>query len=192
MTPVEYLEREQNADSKSEFIGGKIIPMAGATANHNRISLNFCRLFPLESSGKIYEVFMSDMRLWVPSHQSYTYPDVMVVAGDPQFTDHKQTAITNPCLIAEVLSSSTENYDKTAKFQLYRSIPEFAEYLLIDQTTYRVEQYVKTGDRQWLLTEHLGEAAAFSLTSSAIAIDMKDLYKRVNFEPTLDASESIG
>ncbi|MGB3559546.1 MAG: Uma2 family endonuclease [Geitlerinemataceae cyanobacterium] len=180
-TPAEYLEREEQADVKSEFIEGDIIPVAGASANHNRIAVNFCRLFPLEIQGQSYEVFMSDMRLWLPLHESYTYPDVMVISGDPQFTDNKQTALTNPCLIVEVLSDSTEGYDKSAKFRLYRSIPEFEEYLLVDQTAYRVEQFTKVESHQWLLTEWIGEDAILRLKSVEIEIALKDLYKRVAF-----------
>jgi Uma2 family endonuclease len=180
-TPAEYLEREDQAEVKSEFIEGDIIPVAGASANHNRIAVNFCRLFPLEIQGQSYEVFMSDMRLWLPLHESYTYPDVMVISGEPQFTDNKQMALTNPCLIVEVLSDSTEGYDKSAKFRLYRSIPEFEEYILVDQTAYRVEQFTKVDSHQWLLTEWVGEDTVLRLKSVAVEIALKDLYKRVLF-----------
>ncbi|MFM6349031.1 MAG: Uma2 family endonuclease, partial [Dolichospermum sp.] len=95
-TVDEYLELEEKAEFKSEFVNGDIISIAGATANHNKISLNFCRLFLLSVQDQEHEIFMSDMRLWLPDQNRYTYPDVMVVKGQPVFTDEKQTGITNP------------------------------------------------------------------------------------------------
>ncbi|MGB5897006.1 MAG: Uma2 family endonuclease [Geitlerinemataceae cyanobacterium] len=180
-TPAEYLEREEQADVKSEFIEGDIIPVAGASANHNILTGKFHARLLLALEDLNHAVFMSDMRLWLPLHESYTYPDVMVISGEPQFTDNKQTALTNPCLIVEVLSDSTEGYDKSAKFRLYRSIPEFEEYLLVDQTAYRVEQFTKVESHQWLLTEWIGEDAILRLKSVEIEIALKDLYKRVAF-----------
>lgn len=180
-TPTEYLEREDRSTIKHELIDGEIIPVAGASANHNRLNLNFCRLFPLEINGQDYEIFMNDMRLWLPVNQSYVYPDAIVISEVPQFSDSKQTAVTNPCLIMEVLSTSTEGYDKPGKFRLYRSIPSFAEYILIDQFSYQVEQYTKVDSHQWLLTEWLGEDAVMQLRSAAVQIPLKDLYYRVVF-----------
>jgi Uma2 family endonuclease len=180
-TPTEYLELEDRSTIKHELIDGEIIPVAGASANHNRLNLNLCRLFPLEINGQDYEIFMNDMRLWLPVNQSYVYPDAIVIAEVPQFTDSKQTAVTNPCLIMEVLSTSTEGYDKSGKFRLYRSLPSFEEYLLIDQFGYRVEQYTKVDSHQWLLTEWLGEDAVMQLRSALVQIPLKDLYHRVSF-----------
>ncbi|MDY6938115.1 MAG: Uma2 family endonuclease [Cyanobacteriota bacterium] len=181
-TPAEYLELEEKADFKSELIEGEILPMAGASANHNILTGKFHARLLLALEDLDYSVFMSDMRLWLPLYESYTYPDVMVVAGEPQFTSNKQTALTNPRLIVEVLSDSTEGYDKSAKFRLYRSIREFEEYILIDQNDYRVEQFTKVDDRQWLLTDWSGEDAVLSLKSVAVEIALSDLYKRVNFQ----------
>jgi len=187
LTPAEYLQREEQAETKSELIAGEIVPRAGASANHNRLALNFCRLLPLEIQGQSYEIFASDLRLWLPQYGSYTYPDVMVVAGQPQFTDAKQTALTNPCLLVEVLSTSTEGYDKSAKFRLYRSLPDLAEYILVDQTAYCIEQYVKIENNQWLLTEWHGETVALPLQTVPVEIPLQDLYKRVVFARSGDA-----
>ncbi len=181
-TVAEYLELEAKAEFKSEFVDGEIIPMAGASANHNKIALNFCRLFPLSIDGQEYDTFMSDMRLWIPDHKRYTYPDVIVVEGESIFTDEKQTSITNPLLIVEILSNSTQNYDRADKFKLYRSIPSFKEYILIYQNSYCVEQYIKQQDGRWILTEYLGEDAVLKLEYVSFEISLKDLYKRVNFE----------
>jgi Uma2 family endonuclease len=181
-TVAEYLELEEKAEFKSEFVDGEILPMAGASANHNKIALDFCRLFPLSSNGEDYDIFMSDMRLWIPDRNRYTYPDVMVTDGKPSFTDRKQTAITNPCLILEILSNSTEEYDRTNKFKLYRSISTFREYILVDQTSYSIEKYTKSNDGQWTLADYVGEDAVLKLESFNFEISLQDLYKRVNFE----------
>ncbi|WP_204104731.1 MULTISPECIES: Uma2 family endonuclease [Spirulina sp. CCY15215] len=181
-TPEEYLELEEQAEFKNEYLDGEIVPMAGATANHNKISLNFCRSFPLSIDEKDYDIFMSDMRLWIPSYRRYTYPDVMMTDGEPIFTDEKQTAIINPCLIVEILSRSTKDYDKTDKFKKYRSIASFQEYILISQTSYNVEQYTKQKDGRWLLTEYLEEDSILKLEAVNFEIALKDLYKRVNFD----------
>jgi Uma2 family endonuclease len=188
-TPTEYLEREAQADFKSELIDGDIIPVAGASANHNILTGKFHARLLLALEDLNYSVFMSDLRLWLSPHASYTYPDVMVIAGTPQFTDSKQTALTNPCLIVEILSASTEDYDKSAKFRLYRSIPEFAEYILVDQTTYHVEQFTRVKPHQWLMTEWVGADAVMPLKSVAVEIALKDLYKRVVF-PSLVPAET--
>jgi len=180
-TVAEYLELEEQAEFKSEFVDGEIVSMAGATANHNKIALNFCRLFPVSIDGQDYDIFMSDMRLWMPDYSRYTYPDVMVVAGQPIFTDEKQTAITNPCLIVEVLSNSTQEYDRASKFKLYRSILSFREYVLVYQNNYCVEQYTKQNDGRWILTEYLQEDAVLKLESVSFEISLRDLYKRVIF-----------
>ncbi len=181
ITAAEYLKQEEQAIEKSEFIQGEIIPMAGASANHNRLTINLSRLLPLEVGDRQYEIFVSDMRLWVAESESYFYPDVMVIAGEPKFTDNSQMAVTNPCLIAEVLSTSTAGFDKNQKFGFYRSIPELQEYLLIDQSCYRVEYYQKVGDRQWLLTELMGEDAQIEISLMNVKIKLAELYKRVDF-----------
>jgi Uma2 family endonuclease len=184
ITAEEYLAKEELAEEKSEFINGEIIQMAGASANHNLLTgkVHARLLLALEDLG--YTVFMSDMKLWPPHFKNYFYPDVMVIKDEPHFTDAKQTAVTNPCFIAEILSTSTEGFDKNQKFSFYRTIPELQEYLLIDQSAYRVELYRKVGDRQWLLTELCGQAEVIRLESVAVEITLADLYKRVNFIET--------
>ncbi len=178
---ADYLELEEQAEFKSEFIDGEILAMAGATANHNILTAKFLARILLALEDLDYSVFMSDMRLWMPDYNRYTYPDVMVVEGKPAFTDEKQTGITNPCLIVEVLSDSTGDYDRANKFKLYRSIASFREYILIYQTSYSVDQYTKQDDGRWIITEYLGEDAVVKLESISFEISLRDLYKRVAF-----------
>lgn len=180
-TAAEYLDLENKAEFKSEFFDGEIVPMAGASANHNKIVLNLCRSLPLEVNGQAYEVFMSDMRLWIPSKQHYTYPDVTVVKGEPIYVNDRQMMLTNPCLIIEVTSASTESYDKSNKFDFYRSIPEFEEYILVDQKSYKVTQWTKREDGRWLLADLHGENTVLKLESIDFEINFQDLYKRVTF-----------
>ena len=181
-TPSEYIALEDKAEFKSEFIDGEIIPKAGASANHNKIALNLCRLLPLAIGEQTYEIFMSDMRLWLPEYSRYTYPDVMVVAGDPVFVDQRQMEVTNPCLIVEILSSSTQAYDHNSKFRQYRSIPSFQEYILVYQNGYEVDHYVKESEDRWFLMPYKGEESVIKLVSMQIEIRLKDLYKRVKFD----------
>jgi len=178
---AEYLELEEKAEFKSEFVDGEILAMAGASANHNILTAKFLARIFLALEDLDYSVFMSDMRVWMPVHNRYTYPDVVVVAGQPIFTDQKQTGITNPCLIMEVLSDSTGGYDRENKFKLYRSIPSFREYILISQNGYAVEQYAKQANGKWILADCIGEDEILKLESINFEISLRDLYKRVVF-----------
>ncbi|WP_353259248.1 Uma2 family endonuclease, partial [Prochlorothrix hollandica] len=164
LTAAEYLAQEAQADRKNELIQGTLFPMAGASANHNRIATNLCRLLPLENDEQTFEIFMGDMRLGVPDQATYTYPDIMVIKGEPQFQTPRQTEVLNPCLIIEILSDSTANYDKTAKFQLYRTLPSLEEYILVSQQDYRLEHYTKLDDRRWLLQDITGLEASLQLS----------------------------
>ena len=187
-TPEEYLENEEKAEYKSEYRDGEIVPMTGGTTNHNKIALNFAAYLKFSLKGKKYDIYIGDVRLWLPRYRQHTYPDVMVVQGQPAYTGKNTTTVMNPCLIAEVLSKSTKNYDQGDKFLYYRSIPEFKEYILIDQYQYHVMQYVKTADSQWLFTEIEGETATLSLQTIDFQIQLSELYEQVNFA---DSTENI-
>ncbi|MBD2517083.1 Uma2 family endonuclease [Nostoc sp. FACHB-973] len=189
-TPEEYLELEEAAEYKSEYIDGQIIPMAGGTANHNRISLNFSAGLNFAFRQQDYEVFMADVRLWIPQKRTYTYPDVMILAGKPEFFNNRKDIILNPQIIVEVLSKSTKGYDREDEFQAYRTISTFQEYLLIDQTRIHVEQFSKTGKKQWALREYDEEDEAIALTTVPFEISLQDLYNKVNFDLVESEGES--
>ena len=129
----EYLALEEAADYKSEYIDGEIFPMAGGSTNHNRIAGNFYATLNFAFKTEDYEVFMSDVRLWIPKKRIYTYPDVMVVVGKPEYYNNRTDTITNPRVIIEVFSYLTKEYDRSKKFEAYRTIPTVEEYLLLDQ-----------------------------------------------------------
>ncbi|WP_009632962.1 Uma2 family endonuclease [Synechocystis sp. PCC 7509] len=181
-TPAEYLELEEKAEYKSEYNNGQIFPMTGGSTNHNTIALNLSTELNFAFKQQDYKVFMGDVRLWIPDKQIYTYPDVMVIAGGTQYFSNRTDTITNALIIAEVLSKSTQGYDRQAKFIDYRTIPSFQEYLLIDQTRTYVEQYVKIGEKRWELRVYNTEDEAISLSSISLQISLKDLYNKVNFE----------
>lgn len=180
-TPEEYLELEERAESKSEYRDGEIIPMTGGTTNHNEIALNLASYLKLQLKRRGYKVYMGDVRLWISKYRLYTYPDAMVIQGEPVYTSTSKTTVTNPVVIAEVLSKSTQNYDQGDKFLYYRSIPELREYLLFDQSQFRAMQHTKTAEGKWLLTEYEGETAAVKLETIDLEISLSDLYEGVNF-----------
>jgi len=180
-TPEEYLALEEVAETKSEYLDGEIVAMTGGTANHNQISLNFAIQLRLGLKGQPYRVFINDMRLWIPRNRRYTYPDIMLIAGSPIFTDDSNTTVTNPIIIAESLSKSTQDYDRGEKFDAYRSIPELQEYILIDQYKIHVIQYRKTADG-WLLTEYESIDAVLSLSSVNLQISLSEIYDLVEFD----------
>ena len=189
-TPEEYLELEEAADYKSEYIDGQIIPMAGGSVNHNRISVNLSAALNLAFRQQDYEVFMGDLRLWISQKRIYTYPDLMILAGEPEFFNNRKDVILNPQVIVEVLSKSTKGYDREDKFEAYRTISTFQEYLLIDQTRIHVDQFSKTGKKQWALREYDQEDEAIALVTVPFEISLQDLYNKVKFEPVEPEGES--
>lgn len=185
-TPEEYLQLEEKADSKNEYRDGEIIPMTGGTTNHNKLAGNFYVCLSLALNDLNYEVYIGDVKLWIPRYREFTYPDVMVIEGQPVYYGTNTTTVTNPRLIAEVLSKSTKDYDCSDKFLYYRSIPEFQEYILIDQTRYYVMQYVKTSENQWIMTEYEAEEDNLILASINVELSLSQLYKKVNFAESVE------
>jgi Uma2 family endonuclease len=182
-TPEEYLALEETAEFRNEYINGQIIPMTGGSTNHNRITLNFSSALNFALKRQNYEVFMENVRLWIPKNRIYTYPDVMVVAGDPEYLGDRDDTITNPLMIVEVLSKSTSAYDKDKKFSFYSTIPSFQEYILINQYTVSIQQFSKTANKRWSLVEYDQEDITLSLTSFQFQIPLLDIYDKVMLEP---------
>ncbi len=180
-TTEEYLELEIDSQEKHEYINGEIVAMTGGTPNHNQIALNLAGALNFILKSQPYQVFITDQRLWIPNKKIYTYPDVMIIHGKLQFQEGRRDTITNPLIIAEVLSKSTKNYDLVEKFAAYRTIPTFQEYILIDQYSFYVEHYRKTNDNEWLFSEYQGENTLLSLNSIFFEITLKDIYAKVDF-----------
>ncbi len=181
-TPQEYLELEIDSEERHEYIDGEIVPMVGGMPNHNLIIGNFYASLNFALKRQPYLVFVTDQRLWIPQKRIYTYPDVMVVQGELQLQEGRKDTITNPVIIAEVLSNSTEAYDRSKKFAAYRTIPTFQEYLLIEQYSMHVERYYKTDLNQWIFSEYDSEETILTLNTVTFEISLADLYDKVDFE----------
>jgi Uma2 family endonuclease len=181
-TPDEYFEFEINSDIRHEYINGAIILMTGGTPEHNEIASILNAALRVSLKGKPYSIFVADQRLWIPDRNLYTYPDVMVATRPLERQVGRNDTITNPIMIAEVLSQSTKSYDRDEKFAAYRTIATFQEYLLIDQYTPHVEQYSRTESQKWILSEYNGLEASIALKSIPVEILLADLYEGFEFE----------
>ena len=180
-TVDEYLELEIASETRNEYRNGEIIPMTGGTPNHNDISGNLYLLLKPLLKAQGFRVFHADQRLWIPDVKIHTYPDVMVASKPLEMQDGRKDTITNPCFIAEVLSRSTQNYDRSEKFAFYRTINTFQEYLLIDQYRVHVEHHVKTAVNQWLFSEYDDPSVTISLQFTDLQIQIADLYDNIDF-----------
>jgi len=181
-SPDEYRELEETAEFRNEYRDGEIVQMSGGSINHSRIIRNLSRVLGNLLEGQPYELFHNDLRLWVPRYRRGTYPDVMVIEGEPVFNEGRSDEILNPMLVVEVLSKSTNNFDKDDKFRFYRSIPELREYVLVSQYEFLVEQYIKTDSNEWLFREYEGETAIVSFASVGVQMSMSEIYVKVVFE----------
>ena len=180
-TVDEYLDMEVASESRSEYRNGEIIPMTGGTPNHNEIAVNLLAVIKPALRGKPYRLFSADQRLWIPDVKMHTYPDVMVAPKPLEMQTGRKDTITNPCFIAEVLSKSTQNYDRSEKFAAYRTIDTFQEYLLIDQYRIHVEHHAKTTINQWLFSEYDDPLVTISLQFADLQIQIADLYDNIDF-----------
>jgi len=181
-SPDEYRELEETAEFRNEYRDGEIVQMSGGSINHSRIIRNLSRVLGNLLEGQPYELFHNDLRLWIPRYRRGTYPDVMVIEGEPVFNEGRSDEILNPMLIVEVLSKSTNNFDKEDKFRFYRSIPELREYVLVSQSEFLVEQYIKTESNEWLFREYEGETATVSFASVGVQMSISEIYVKVVFE----------
>ena len=173
----EYLELEREAEYKSEYYQGEIFAMAGASPNHNRILANLSGEIYIALKGRSCQNFSSDMRLHIPQNGLYTYPDIIVVCGKPEFSEIDKDTLINPSVIIEVLSKSTSTYDRGDKFRLYRSIPTLTEYLLVDSLAISVEVWQKNEDGTWLLHSEINNIEErITLTNIPVQLELKDIY----------------
>lgn len=179
LTPEEYLAIERAAEYKSEYFDGEVFPMPGASRRHNLISMNVGATLNLQLKRRPCEVYPSDMRVKIPATGLYTYPDVVVVCGEPQFEDAQVDTLLNPTLLVEVLSESTEGYDRGKKSENYRTLPSLMEYLLIAQEKYHVEHYARQADNRWLLTETKSPADTLHLAAISCELALTDIYDKV-------------
>jgi Uma2 family endonuclease len=179
-TPQEYVALERKAAYKSEYINGFIFAMAGASHRHNLIVVNVAREVSLQFKGRPCEIYVSDMRVNVSETGLYTYPDVVALCDEPRFEDAELDTLLNPSVIVEVLSESTEAYDRGEKFAHYRRLASLAEYVLIAQDKIRVEHYARQGE-QWVLSEISDPGGTLHLASVGCDLALREIYDRVEF-----------
>lgn len=179
-TPEEYLKIEREAVYKSEYFNGEIFAMSGASRKHNLIAGNIYAAIHIQLRKRTCEVYPSDMRVKVSATGLYTYPDIIVVCSSPQFDDTFTDTLINPDVVVEVLSPSTEAYDRGVKFQHYRSLPSLSEYILIHQDTCHVEQFVRRPDNAWLFQEYLNPDDLFEIGSIGCELKLADIYEKVD------------
>jgi Uma2 family endonuclease len=179
-TPEEYLAQERKAEYKSEYVAGQIVAMSGASREHNLITANLARVLGSQLLDRPCEAYVSDMRVKVTARGMYTYPDVVAVCGDARFEDEQVDTLLNPTLIVEVLSPSTEAYDRGAKFAYYRQLPSLQDYILVSQDQVLVEHFVREDDG-WLLTDTTDLGGIVQLPSIACELPMSEVYRKVVF-----------
>jgi Uma2 family endonuclease len=184
----DYLAFERGQREKHEFFDGEIVQQAGASIAHNLITANIIGSLHQQLRGKPCTVLPSDMRIRTPRRRQYMYPDATIICGSPLFDDSQHDTILNPVVIVEVLSPSTESYDRGRKFQAYRTIATLQEYLLISQTMQRVEHFQRHTDLMWLMREYTSPDQAIELTSVGCRLLLSELYEKVSLPVDDDES----
>jgi Uma2 family endonuclease len=185
LTEEQYLAIERAAEFRSEFLDGEMFAMAGGSNRHSRIQRNVLVELDLALRASKCEPFGSDSRVRVSS-RAYVYPDITVVCGEQQPFDEHDDILINPVAIFEVLSPSTEKYDRGLKFQLYRSIDSLKDYVLVDQEEVRVEQYTRQVDGTWTLRDYQAPDEELKIGSVGVAIPLRRIYDRVSMPPASD------
>jgi len=183
LTPEQYLELERAAlDVRSEYYNGRMYAMSGGTHPHAIVIANLARRLGNGLEKGPCVVTTSDMRLRVSKTGLYTYPDIVVVCDPPQYGDGRHDTVLNPTLIIEVLSPSTEAYDRGFKFAQYRALESLKEYALVSQSEPRVEIFRRQPSGDWLLSESAGMDAVCRFDSVGCTVTMKDVYDKVTFD----------
>lgn len=182
LSEADYLAIERAAAFKSEFFDGEMFAMSGGTPTHSLIATNLAREFGNQLKGRPCVPYNSDLRLKVAATGLYTYPDLAVVCGPLEMADGEDDVIVNPTLLAEVLSDSTEAYDRGKKFEHYRQIPALKEYLLISQKEPRVEQFLREAGGEWRLRESAGLETKVALPSLKITIALAEVFANAKFQ----------
>ena len=179
ITPEEYLAQERKAEHKSEYFDGEVFAMAGASPAHALIVTNVVAELRDRLRDRDCTVYSTDLRVKARATGVYTYPDVVVVCGEPRFDDEQEDTLVNPLLIVEVLSKATQDYDRGAKFEQYRTIESLAEYVLIAQNKPHVEHFVRQPDGRWILSETNRLDAHIELSCIGARLALADLYEKV-------------
>jgi Uma2 family endonuclease len=182
-TPAEYLALERASKEKHEYFEGKVLAMAEASLAHNHIVANLIREIGILLKGQPCLILPSDIRISIPSKESYMYPDAVIVCGKPEMEDDQFDTLRNPVVIFEILSPSTEDHDRGKKFFFYRQIPSFSEYILIDTTRPFVELSRRQDDGSWVFGVMSDAEGYVPITAIKEKIPMEEIYRNVQFTP---------
>lgn len=184
-TVAEYLEIQESSEEKLEFRNGEIVAMAGGTGNHSLISTSITTALDnaIDKNKKNCIVFNSDIKIKIDKHNCFVFPDSAVVCGDVEYDNENETILKNPILLIEVLSKTSKNYDKGEKFEYYRSLPSFKEYMIIYQTMPKVQTWYREANDLWRIGNAEGLDAVIKLHSIGIEVALKDIYKRIRSFP---------
>jgi Uma2 family endonuclease len=192
LTPAEYFALDAKAERRSEFYDGEMFLMAGASREHNTIFSNlFGHLFKRLEGGRC-RVLAADQRVKVSRTGLYTYPDLLIVCGEPEYAPENRDTLTNPTAVVEVLSDSTERYDRTTKFRHYQQISSLREYVLVAQDEPLVERYTCTQAGRWERDEFFGLDASLELTTGKVRVPLADVYRGVEFPPRPGGKPAAG
>ena len=180
-TIEEYLELEERSLTKHEYHNGKILEMAGGTTTHNQLTMTVGAeiLIAIRNQEKIFQLYSSDMKIWIENLLRFVYPDAVTVADQPMYYNNRRDIITNPLLIVEVSSTGTETYDRNGKFDLYRTLPSFQEYLIVSQEMYHVSHYFREAPDLWRTADYFKLDEMIPLQSMGVEIPMFGIYRGV-------------
>ena len=181
LTPEEYLAIERKAARKSEYYRGEMFAMAGASRAHNLIVVNIVAELRQRLKTRHCELYSGDMRLRISAAHLYTYPDVMVVCGDPRFADDQKDTLLNPMVIVEVLSESTREYDRGRKFENYRELSSLQEYVMVEQDSPHVELFSRQSEGGWLFKEFKDLNQILPLASIDCELPLREIYDKVDW-----------
>ena len=190
ITPEEYLALERKAETRSEYVDGEMFPMLGVSFAHNVITTNLVFELAKQFLDRPCQVCGPELRVRLPRTGSYVYPDVIVVFGEPELEDEHNDTLLNPCVIIEVLSPSTESYDRGLKFAHYRAMDALREYVLVSQTEFRTERYLRQDDGTWLYSEVTDPTGSLELASVACRIPLSGIYRKIDFERARDRAKT--
>lgn len=182
ISPPEYLRRERIAEEKSEYVDGLVYAMSGASVPHNVIAANLMVVIGSAIRGGPCRPLSNDTKVRTPSSGMYAYPDMVVVCGERITEDDEQDVLLNPTVIIEVLSPSTEKWDRGGKFARYQSIPTLQDYFLVSQSEPRIERFSREDDG-WKLVSAEGVDAAIDLPSIKVRLDLSEVYDGIEFDP---------
>ena len=182
LTAAEYLAQERQAETKSEYFGGEMFAMAGASRIHNLIVANLLRILGNQLLDRPCNVYPSDIRVKMSTLNKYTYPDVVIACAEELFEDEQNDTLLNPIVIIEVLSDSTEAYDRGKKFDHYQSVESFVEYILVTQDMCHLEHYVRQDDRTWTYRSFHSLEDVARLESVQCTLVLRDIYAKTGMQ----------